>query len=685
MATSTHPRSATKASTQSDTELDPPPKERLGTVEKRKAQTKSVSSKAAQRSQSATGGGSWAQQRHPINPPIMNDPQYQYSFNPTDTSAEAALGRPRPRNQNDQERGQSPHVSFAVVDGQQQQSLPRHYRSRRVNKYSSSRSSTIAETGRDASDSSEDDDSSVPPPLSVGFLVGGNGNGQQPYQPQPYASEYIPSGPWFPGDQNDLPRSGGAWGQIYATPGNGLGPAHVFSDSMTGYITHYQAGSSDPPLWGSQHPYGRPQPYASYSRWSVGLVGHPPFPKTTFPQSTQSLTPYPYGPIPGGEYVRAGEGTQGMWREDLGKSRPTEPLSRKDPRTNVFQGPGAIGGQDKPGNIRQEQRKREERIERSRHEEGIFPHDQDGGWQTGRQGTSEIGSTMSTTDIVAHLVKHGCKDLTDSVDLATFSEYPVSNGGFSDVYRGYLKDRTQVAIKALRVSASSLSQDPKHLKRAARELHTWSKCKHPNVLPLLGLAIFRGRIGMVSPWMKKGSLPRYLEQVPGVDRYNLCIQICDGLSYMHKIGIIHGDLKGANVLISDEGIPLLTDFGNALLAQYTLKFTQTTSTNSLTIRWAAPELIEESSEHNKATDVYALGMTIYEALTGKVPYHGRSETSTMYLVTMRKTPPERPQSMCGPHKTGDQLWNLLRCWFFEPTERPSSAEVLSVIRTITSE
>ncbi|CAE6456069.1 unnamed protein product [Rhizoctonia solani] len=620
----------------------------------------------------------------------MNNPQYQYPFNPSNTSAEAALGRPRSWDQNNRERDQSPHVTFAVMDGQQRQSSPRHYRSRRVNNYSSAGTSTVAESGSDASDDSEDDDI-------------------RSYQPEPYASEYIPTSPWFPSDQNDLPRSGGAWGPTYVTPGNSLGPAPVFSDSMRnnqpGYNTYFQAGSSSSPLWGGQPLYEHAQLYASYSPWSVGLVAHPPFPQPAFPQGTQPLGSHPHGPIPGGGYVRAGEGIQGMWREDLGKSRPTEPLRRKDPRANIFQRPEAIGDQDKAEDIRQEQRKREERIQRNYHEEAISPRNQGDRQQTGRLGTSEIGLSMSTTDVVAHLVKHGYKDLTDSVDLTTSNEYPVSNGGFSDVYRGYLKDRTQVAIKALRVSASSLSQDPKHLKRVARELHTWSKCKHPNVLPLLGLSIFRDRIGMVSPWMKKGCLPRYLEQVPDIDLYSLvwsffnpfaeftklfcsyqCMQICDGLSYMHKIGIIHGDLKGTNILISDEGVPLLTDFGNALLAQYTLKFTQTTSTNTLTMRWAAPELIEESSEHNKATDVYALGMTICEALTGKVPYYGKSETSTMYLVTMRKTPPERPQNMCGPHKTGDQLWNLLlRCWSFEPTERPSSAEVLSVIGTITSE
>jgi hypothetical protein len=65
---------------------------------------------------------------------------------------------------------------------------------------------------------------------------------------------------------------------------------------------------------------------------------------------------------------------------------------------------------------------------------------------------------------VSRLVAHGCRDLSGSIDLSSFGEYPISNGGFSDVYRGHLVDGTRVALKLLRISAHSLGQYPKHLK-----------------------------------------------------------------------------------------------------------------------------------------------------------------------------------------------------------------------------
>ncbi|CAE6453901.1 unnamed protein product [Rhizoctonia solani] len=297
--------------------------------------------------------------------------------------------------------------------------------------------------------------------------------------------------------------------------------------------------------------------------------------------------------------------------------------------------------------------------------------------------STPISRKMTAREVVSQLVAHGCHDLTARLNLTSFAEYPVSHGGFSDIYRGQLLNGTSVAVKALRVSVDSISQNPKHLKHAARELHTWGRCAHPNVIQLFGLAIFRGRIGMVSPWMTYGILPRYLERVPGADRLNMCVQICEGLSYLHRTRIVHCDLKGANILVSDEGIPVLTDFGNSSLVDRTLGFTQTTSGPSFTIRWSAAEIIEETTSHTKASDVYALGMTIYETVTGMVPYQGKSESNVIRLVTVKKELPERTKVILNDAGTVDKLWKLLtECWSFEPTERPSAAKVTEVMKAI---
>ncbi|KAG9089374.1 hypothetical protein FRC06_001576 [Ceratobasidium sp. 370] len=139
-----------------------------------------------------------------------------------------------------------------------------------------------------------------------------------------------------------------------------------------------------------------------------------------------------------------------------------------------------------------------------------------------------ISRVMPTSEVVAHLGNHGCKDITDQLDLASSSDFPVSNGGFGDVYKVKLRNGTQVAVKTMRAQVDSTDEGAKHLK--------------------------------------------------------------------------------LNVLVSNDGTPMLTDFGNAVLRDRTLLFTATTMKTSLSPRWAAPEILEGSSLYSTEADVYALGM-----------------------------------------------------------------------------
>ncbi|KAG8794234.1 hypothetical protein FRC12_000086 [Ceratobasidium sp. 428] len=290
-----------------------------------------------------------------------------------------------------------------------------------------------------------------------------------------------------------------------------------------------------------------------------------------------------------------------------------------------------------------------------------------------------ISSDMSIPDIITSLGQHGCCNLSQQLDISSCSTRPISRGGFSDIYFGRLYNGTPVAIKTIFVLSDDQEQEHKHLKRTARELHTWSKCSHPNVASLLGLAEFREQIAMVSVWMENGDLRSYVNKYPNVDRVKLCAQIADGLAYLHSTGIIHGDLKGPNVLISKDGVATLIDFGNAVLGESTLQFTDTGTNQKISIRWTAPELLE-GGKHSANADLYSLGMTILEALTGKVPYSEKNDRAIMVAV-MRYEYPARPQE-CIPTNSGwgDALWYLLmRCWNPVPEQRPKAIEVRDLL------
>ncbi|KAG8729729.1 hypothetical protein FRC10_003487 [Ceratobasidium sp. 414] len=245
--------------------------------------------------------------------------------------------------------------------------------------------------------------------------------------------------------------------------------------------------------------------------------------------------------------------------------------------------------------------------------------------------------------------------LTSQLNFARECFVAVAGGGFGDIYRGKLRDGTVVAIKALRHHILIQDTAPKALKRATRELYTWSKAKHKNVQELLGVIMFQGQLGMVSPWMDNGNLEEYIQKNPGVDRHDL-----------------------RNVLVDKDGIARLSDFDHSILSNCTLLFTETTNVGGGTLRWMAPELLLSSGEddaapitRSKQTDIYALGMTMLEIISGRVPYVEYKVDRGIIRALDRKEFPTRPREV-----SSDWIWSLLEaCWNHDPEARPSASWV----------
>ncbi|KAG8716062.1 hypothetical protein FRC11_010255, partial [Ceratobasidium sp. 423] len=121
-----------------------------------------------------------------------------------------------------------------------------------------------------------------------------------------------------------------------------------------------------------------------------------------------------------------------------------------------------------------------------------------------------------------YLMQHGCPDLMSSIDPHGFSSSAVAEGGFGDVWTGRSHDDgTKLAIKVLRFTLSTGEVAKKELKRTTREIYNWSKLDHENVNKLMGVIMFRERLGMVSEWMEHGNLRHYLSRNSGADRHEL--------------------------------------------------------------------------------------------------------------------------------------------------------------------
>ncbi|EUC55764.1 Serine/Threonine kinase catalytic domain protein [Rhizoctonia solani AG-3 Rhs1AP] len=150
---------------------------------------------------------------------------------------------------------------------------------------------------------------------------------------------------------------------------------------------------------------------------------------------------------------------------------------------------------------------------------------------------------------------------------------------------------------------------------------------------------------------------------------------------------VHGDLKGANVLISRDGTPMLMDFGNANMKDATLQFTQTNTGPSYSLRWSPPEMLEGASLHTMAGDIYSLGMTILEALTAQIPFSGQSDQSLLLHIVIHRKIHIRPEKFIPTRSLdGDKLWAILRkCWSYDSKDRPSAEVVWNDMKPITSE
>ncbi|KAG9080917.1 Phosphatidylglycerol/phosphatidylinositol transfer protein, partial [Ceratobasidium sp. 370] len=261
-------------------------------------------------------------------------------------------------------------------------------------------------------------------------------------------------------------------------------------------------------------------------------------------------------------------------------------------------------------------------------------------------------------------------DLTTALDPSSFPQWPVARGGFGEVWKGDIvyngsklanteapkeeygskPRRKAVAVKRLTIySDAGEGGVRKVLKRTAREIYIWSRLRHRNVLPLLGICTFRGGIGIVSPWQEAGNATAWVNQNPGVDRLELCEGICAGLIYLHDNAVTHGDLRGANVLISPHGTPRLIDFGLATVVGGIPAFSAS-STISGTVRWMAPELqVGESQGTTMASDVFAFGMTMLELFTGAPPFSTiRNDVAVLLKYQQGRRPP-RPVAAGNRH------------------------------------
>lgn len=194
----------------------------------------------------------------------------------------------------------------------------------------------------------------------------------------------------------------------------------------------------------------------------------------------------------------------------------------------------------------------------------------------------------------------------------------IASGGMGTVYRVWdLKRNVPLAMKVLH---SDLAEDPHMFKRFKREANALQRLTHPNIVQFYGLLQTSGLAFLLEGYVDGPSLKDILRQKKQLSTQEVliyCKALCSALGYAHANGVVHCDVKPGNVLIDQGGNVYLTDFGIARHAESTT----TTMATAGTAAYMAPEQIRGDAV-TPATDVYALGVMLFEMLTGRRPFRG---------------------------------------------------------------
>ncbi|EDR06697.1 uncharacterized protein LACBIDRAFT_299795 [Laccaria bicolor S238N-H82] len=261
----------------------------------------------------------------------------------------------------------------------------------------------------------------------------------------------------------------------------------------------------------------------------------------------------------------------------------------------------------------------------------------------------------------------------------------VAPGHFGEVWKGKFRNQ-QVCLKVVKIYKQS--DVHRLLKVFAKEAILWSRLSHQNLLPFYGiyyLTYGHGRVCLVSPWMNNGNIKEYLLENPQVDRVLLVSDVAAGVLYLHqKVKIVHGDLKGVNILVTESGKACLADFGlsNHVDAEILTWTSESSANTGRTVRWQAPELFNPEngkSKSTKETDVYAFSCVCYEIFTCQVPFHEIPRDFTVMMKVMEGKRPSRPAKNSVPFVEWgltDSMWRLMeQCWDRDPKNRPTMSSI----------
>lgn len=257
----------------------------------------------------------------------------------------------------------------------------------------------------------------------------------------------------------------------------------------------------------------------------------------------------------------------------------------------------------------------------------------------------------------------------------------IGEGGQGEVWLAQRHDgefEHQVAIKFIKVTATE-----KELQRFQSERELLATLQHPNIATLIGGGQLDQRLYMIMEWIDGVSLMSYLtEKKLSLNATIKCfLQICEAVSHAHSQGIIHRDIKPSNIMVTADGVVKLLDFGIAKAIEGDM--TQTQSDVMMTFVYSTPEQVS-GKQVTTATDVYALGLVLYEMLTGLKAQHNTESPAALVQEVTSNMPlkPSMITSQNGSERFASRLLQgdldnlVMKAIRKEPERRYNNADAL---------
>src|SRR5712692_5897369 len=253
---------------------------------------------------------------------------------------------------------------------------------------------------------------------------------------------------------------------------------------------------------------------------------------------------------------------------------------------------------------------------------------------------------------------------------------PIGRGGMATIYRG--RDKRMERVVAIKVLRDIYSTDAKFVTRFQREAKAASALQHPNIVQVYDYGQTDGNYYVVMELIEGTDLRRYLRSRPGVLDIDRAVIIAHsvalGLGAAHQRGIVHRSVKPQNILIGRDGSIKLTDFGIASVYQDINAERLTTTGMTLgTVQYYAREQAP-GDIINPSADVYALGIVMYEMLTGRPPFDGDTPVAVA-MQHIQDTP--LPPSQLNPNIPPALEEIIMRCLEKVPEIRFQDGNILA--------